>query len=139
MWKGIMTLIILFSEMLKLSKKILPNQKIFWRIIVNIQEYFICWNDFSKLINYLMDMCWNGQGSMVYIYIYISKWYWNWFKRQVNNKVIPKVTLNPWTLLWALFSSHPSTPLSTSKHCYPQSNEIFWNMGTKYWKYTLYI
>jgi hypothetical protein len=27
----------------------------------------MCWNDFLKLINYLMDMCWNGQGTTVFM------------------------------------------------------------------------
>jgi len=50
-------LIILFSELLKFSKIYFFQIK---NIVKDISEYFICWNKISKLINYLMNMCWNG-------------------------------------------------------------------------------
>jgi hypothetical protein len=63
------TILILFSEMLKFSRKLfLPNQKNivkensgYWRIF-----HLVKWM-FQKLINYSMDMCWNGQGTMLAI------------------------------------------------------------------------
>jgi hypothetical protein len=52
------TLIILFSEMLKFSDFFFFwKNKILWRKIWNLQEYFICWNEnFQILINYLTNM-----------------------------------------------------------------------------------
>jgi hypothetical protein len=61
------TLIILFSELLKFSKLIISSKS--KNIVRHISEYlgiflFVEMN-FSKLINYSTDMCWNGQGTRV--------------------------------------------------------------------------
>ncbi len=58
------TLIILFSEMLKISKIISSKSK---NIVKDNSEYlgifYFVEMNFSKLINYSMNMCWNGQGT----------------------------------------------------------------------------
>jgi len=54
-------LIILFSEMLKFSKIISSESK---NIVKDNSEYLGILH-LLKWINYLMDMCWNGQGTMV--------------------------------------------------------------------------
>jgi hypothetical protein len=60
------TLNILFSEMLKFSKIIFSKSK---NIVKKNSEYLGIFHfvemNVSKLINYLMDMCWNGQGTSV--------------------------------------------------------------------------
>jgi hypothetical protein len=61
------TLIILFSNMLKIfknyffqiKKKIVKENSAYLGIF-----HLLRWI-FSKLVNYLMNMCWNGQGTMV--------------------------------------------------------------------------
>jgi len=55
-----LTLIILFSKMLKFWKIISSKSK---NIVKNNSEYL--GTKISKLINYSMDMCWNGQSTMV--------------------------------------------------------------------------
>ncbi len=44
------------------QKKVSNNNNL-WRKIWNLQEYCICQN--SNLINYLRNMCWNCQGTMI--------------------------------------------------------------------------
>jgi hypothetical protein len=52
------TLIILFSEMLKISKFFIKNCE---EKVLNLQEYYFVWNDFCKLIKYSTNMLWSCQ------------------------------------------------------------------------------
>jgi hypothetical protein len=55
------TLFLLFSEILKFSKIISSKSK---NIVKENSEYFAIFH-LSKLSHYSMDMCWNGQGTMI--------------------------------------------------------------------------
>jgi hypothetical protein len=47
-----------------------------------------------------------------------------------DNQLAQNGALSPW--FGPSFSPQPLSPTSR-KHCYLQSNEIFWNLGIKYW------
>jgi hypothetical protein len=62
----------LFSECWNFQKLFLPNQKI---IVKENSEYLGIFHllemNVSKLINYWTDMCWNGQGTAVLLFVVV--------------------------------------------------------------------
>ncbi len=67
-----LTLIISFSEILKFSKIISFKLENIVKVIANISKNSFVEMRISKLINYSMDMCWNGQGIMVIMQAYTN-------------------------------------------------------------------